>query len=404
MTTASPADADAEVDVYRLKRVRYGDKLVPIVCQNANGPCPLIAICNVLLLRGAIALPPSSRDLTTGGVTFGQLSNVVANHLVEANTTKADNAHVLSNINDVIGLLPTLQFGLDVNVRFNAVTSFEFTQNQLVFDLLNIRLVHGWLLDPQDTATAEAIGASSYNVLVERVIQYQEQRDRPPSPPPPEGEEEPPDAREQRERFLREGRIIDEFLKSTAGQLTYHGLHELHTQVRPGELCVLFRNNHFSTLLHHQGSLYVLVTDVGYAATALVWERLASIDGDNDFVDAEFRVPRPPSTTPPPGPGAPFDPNVQEEADRLLALRLCDEDRRATEAAASSAPASAASGPPDARDQRQILEQIQKRAATPPPRTLAPDGHRRAQAKPRPPQGTRTQQARPEKSKECSAM
>ena len=32
-------------------------KRVPIVLQNENGPCPLIAISNVLLLKGQLTLP-----------------------------------------------------------------------------------------------------------------------------------------------------------------------------------------------------------------------------------------------------------------------------------------------------------------------------------------------------------
>ena len=39
--------------------------------------------------------------------------------------------------------------GLDVNVRFRHVRDFEYTQEHTIFDLLDIGLVHGWLVDPQ---------------------------------------------------------------------------------------------------------------------------------------------------------------------------------------------------------------------------------------------------------------
>ena len=39
-----------------------------------------------------------------------------------------------------------------------------------------------------------------------------------------------------------------QFLEFTASQLTYHGLCELGSVLRAGELAVFFRNNHFSTL------------------------------------------------------------------------------------------------------------------------------------------------------------
>ena len=50
-----------------------------------------------------------------------------------------------------------------------------------------------------------------------------------------------------------EGMIIEEFLTRTASQLTYHGLCELSTTIQEEELCVFFRNNHFSTLYKHKG-------------------------------------------------------------------------------------------------------------------------------------------------------
>lgn len=49
--------------------------------------------------------------------------------------------------------------------------------------------------------------------------------------------------------FLVTGIVAEQFLNSTATQLTYHGLCELTSTVQEGELCVFFRNNHFSTMI-----------------------------------------------------------------------------------------------------------------------------------------------------------
>lgn len=48
--------------------------------------------------------------------------------------------------------------------------------------------------------------------------------------------------------LLDEGPILEEFFDSSASQLTYYGLVKLHEEVRERQLCVFFRNNHFSTL------------------------------------------------------------------------------------------------------------------------------------------------------------
>lgn len=48
--------------------------------------------------------------------------------------------------------------------------------------------------------------------------------------------------------------LAQDFLDTTATQLTYRGLCELNTNLKDGALCVFFRNNHFSTLLKHDVS------------------------------------------------------------------------------------------------------------------------------------------------------
>lgn len=40
-----------------------------------------------------------------------------------------------------------------------------------MFDLLDIPLVHGWLVDPNLKSAAEAVSTFSYNQLVERIIE-----------------------------------------------------------------------------------------------------------------------------------------------------------------------------------------------------------------------------------------
>jgi len=79
-------------------------------------------------------------------------------------------------------------------------------------------------------------------------------------------------------------------LDISASQLTYHGLVMLHQQIKERELCVFFRNNHFSTLFKYNGELYLLVTDFGYLnEPEIVWEKLSQIDGDNVFITQDFK-------------------------------------------------------------------------------------------------------------------
>lgn len=57
---------------------------------------------------------------------------------------------------------------------------------------------------------------------------------------------------------------LQDFLESSSSQLTHHGLASLREGLRPNELAVFFRNNHFNTIFLHKGVVHILVTDQGY--------------------------------------------------------------------------------------------------------------------------------------------
>ena len=87
--------------------------------------------------------------------------------------------------------------------------------------------------------------------------------------------------------------VANAFLTSSGHQLTYHGLEQLHNHLGDDALCVFFRNNHFATLTKHNGILYLLVTDLGYANTPeIVWEKLDNVDGDTEYTNDFFVKPK----------------------------------------------------------------------------------------------------------------
>lgn len=67
--------------------------------------------------------------------------------------TPATPSSLKLQLDAVIKLLPRLQYGLDVNVRFNSVRGFEFTAEMAAFDMSGITLLHGWIFDPEDRRT-----------------------------------------------------------------------------------------------------------------------------------------------------------------------------------------------------------------------------------------------------------
>ncbi|KAM9125605.1 ubiquitin carboxyl-terminal hydrolase MINDY-2 isoform 1-T1 [Pangshura tecta] len=258
--------------VYHIKWVRWKEENTPIITQNENGPCPLLAIMNVLLLAWKVKLPPMMEIITAE-----QLMEYLGDYILDAKPKEISEIQRLNyeqNMSDAMAILHKLQTGLDVNVKFTGVRVFEYTPECIVFDLLDIPLYHGWLVDPQIADIVKAVGNCSYNQLVEKIICCKQS---------------------DNSELVSEGFVAEQFLNNTATQLTYHGLCELTSAVQEGELCVFFRNNHFSTMTKYKGQLYLLVTDQGFLTEEkVVWESLHNVDGDGNFCDSEFHL-RPPS-------------------------------------------------------------------------------------------------------------
>ncbi|XP_022519849.2 ubiquitin carboxyl-terminal hydrolase MINDY-2 [Astyanax mexicanus] len=265
-------DRGAGQSIYHIKWIRWKEENTPVITQNENGPCPLLAIMNVLLLAWKVKLPPMMEIITAE-----QLMEYLGDYILDAKPKEISEAQRLNyeqNMSDAMAVLHKLQTGLDVNVKFTGVRVFEYTPECIVFDLLDIPLYHGWLVDPQMADIVKAVGNCSYNQLVEKIISYKQS---------------------ESSELAGEGFVAEQFLNSTATQLTYHGLCELTSSVQEGELCVFFRNNHFSTMTKFKGQLYLLVTDQGFLTEEkVVWESLHNVDGDGNFCDSEFRL-RPPS-------------------------------------------------------------------------------------------------------------
>ncbi|XP_061675416.1 ubiquitin carboxyl-terminal hydrolase MINDY-1 isoform X2 [Syngnathoides biaculeatus] len=296
---AVPGDAPAGASAayYLVKWITWKEKKTPIITQSDNGPCPLLAIMNILFLRWKAKLPPQT-DVVTTEVLMAHLGECVLSAAPREKTNGME-LNFQQNMSDAMAVLPKLSTGLDVNVRFTGVTDFEYTPECIVFDLLDIPLYHGWLVDPQSPEMAAAVGKLSYNQLVEKIIDCKHSADS---------------------QQVSEGLAAEHFLETTATQLSYHGLCELNAAAKEGEMCVFFRNNHFSTMIKHKGFL---------REEGLVWESLHNVEGDGNFCDSDFRLchapqrdAAAPGAAPPPG-----DQQQQRQIDQdyLVAVSLQQE-------------------------------------------------------------------------------
>ncbi|XP_010433962.1 PREDICTED: ubiquitin carboxyl-terminal hydrolase MINDY-1-like [Camelina sativa] len=313
---------------YKTKEIVYRGRSKRIILQDKNGPCPLISICNVLILREEMNLGLGIVD-----VSQDDLLNHVADVLCERNDYECIDVELLRRLAD----------GINVDINFESIKGFVVTPELALFATLGIPLYHGWIVDPQDSEIATAIGGRTYDALMTELTALDTQTVKAPSCKSSEecsvdfpvsvtasaehgrlgkgdieeeeallraltlSEKEAPgfdthrDSNEAEEAVSKssdvngltqkEGEVIKTFLKDNASQLTWDGLFNLEDELNEDELCVLYRNDHFSTMIKHGEKLFTLVSDQGYLMEQdLVWERLSQINGDSVFMTGNFYV------------------------------------------------------------------------------------------------------------------
>lgn len=266
---------ELQLGEYKIKRVEYKGKNVNILLQNENGPCPLIAIANILALRGEIFITGESDR-----ISVEQMCKVLTSYL---NAKPGQTPEVRQTIESVSKSMSELQYGLDVDCGFTRCDSFTKTEKSKIFDLLDIKMLHGWLVDPADAKLTSLIGESTYEELTLRIVASSE--------PPSEKGEESKKENEVKRFSIEDGLLVQKFLDSTSHQLTEYGLQQLHSTLKEGELAVFFRNNHFSTLTKHNEILFNLVTDIGYERERnVVWDLLSEVMGNSQLFNSSFQT------------------------------------------------------------------------------------------------------------------
>ncbi|KAJ2779477.1 hypothetical protein H4R18_003996 [Coemansia javaensis] len=318
--------ADELADIQWLDGETGRVREVKIATQSANGPCPLLALANVLALAGQVRLGTAAQRTTTAAEVAGILANRLFDGPARGEADAAATAAALAQ-------LPRLHRGMDVDPRFGHVRDFANAgETQRVFAAFGVDLVHGWVADP--AAEPHVVRAldecgGSYERAVEYILAADELHNTAAAGRRLGAEEQ---------RRAEAALVLGEWLRATATQLTECGLAQLQAQLAGGSLSVMFRNNHFSTLLRRgDGRLFLLCTDDAVAADPrLVWESLDDVhQATAQFVDSQF-LPLEPGAdgnyahqgARAAAPGATHDQDAaaQIDSDFALALRLQEQE------------------------------------------------------------------------------
>jgi hypothetical protein len=291
---------------YPIKKIRWLDadtrqiRESPILTQNINGPCPLLALANALVLSTPASLRTEFVETlrTREQLSLGLLVDAIIEELMSGRRGTE-----LGDINELYEFLIGLQTGMNVNPMFvhdpeasngssgqNTLSAsqpggFENTRDMRLYTTFNVPLLHGWLPEPGSEAyIAFERVAKTYETA--QMVQFQE---------------EELDAKLQtgglnadEQRLFTDIHAIKEFLNAWPTQLTDYGLRNMQQAIKPGQVGILFRNDHFSTLYKnpHTGELMTLVTDQGYAThDEVVWESLVDVSGrGSEFYSGDFRA------------------------------------------------------------------------------------------------------------------
>ncbi|KAL4904380.1 hypothetical protein BDW74DRAFT_29973 [Aspergillus multicolor] len=296
----TPDDAarqqEKRAETYSIRHISWKDssgllRESPMLIQNKNGPCPLLALVNALSLRAAGfgTQPPIVRALRTREqISLGLLIEALFDEL----TTRLGPNDELPDIEALSRFLTMLHTGMNVNPRLtlesNAVAgTFLETEDIKFYSAFGVPLVHGWIASPSTNAHTALGRVGQYHEDIQLLpFRKQELEDR-----VFQGTALSP----EEERIMADIQAIQYFTDfENPTQLSGFGLEQLFRTLSPGSFSILFRNDHFSTLYKHPQlqQLFTLVTDAGYSDHAeVVWESLVDVNGSNaGFYAGDFRL------------------------------------------------------------------------------------------------------------------
>lgn len=307
----TPADmarlAEQRGETYQVKHFNWFDhrskklRRSSMLTQNKNGPCPLLALVNAMILGATEEMQATLDDALRlrEQITLGLIIETLMDELLDRSMLCDGSA--LPEIDQLNMFLMRLRTGMNANPRFvpaaepdaEAPTqktpkagTFELTSDIKLYNSFGVRLLHGWLPMPSEEVFA-AFSRSAPTYEDAQAIQF--------------GEEEleyklsqsESGLTDQEQKVWQDIMTIKQFFQAHPTQLTPYGLQSIQTALRPGEFAILFRNDHFSTIYKHprDGDLYTLITDAGYAERdEIIWESLSDVSGArSEFFSGEFQ-------------------------------------------------------------------------------------------------------------------
>lgn len=300
-------------ETYQIKHFNWLDprgrglKKSSMLTQNQNGPCPLLALVNALILSiedSALSKTLHSREQVTLGLIIESLMDELTTDT--HGLAQGD----LPDVDELTRFLLMLHTGMNANPKLASSSqparnlidagnsmlhmpqslnddrrpgSFEETADVRLYSAFSIPLLHGWLPTRSDPAY-QAFTRSAPTYEDAQTIQFGEEE--------LEAKLSEIGLTADEQQLLQDIVSIRTFFKTYPTQLTPYGLTVISDSLYPGSFAILFRNDHFSTIYKHpdSGQLFALVTDTGFSThDEVIWESLVDVSNkDSEFFSGDF--------------------------------------------------------------------------------------------------------------------
>ncbi|KAI0139642.1 hypothetical protein GGR57DRAFT_442216 [Xylariaceae sp. FL1272] len=333
--TTEPVTYDIKIISWFDANAAKTPRELPILMQNLNGPCPLLALVNALTLTtrpeqtdsilvqalrskknkaDADRKKSESSEVQRGDIELDYLLQAVIQELTTRRPELLENSTKFYDeiVPELSTFLKGLQTGMNVNPRFMPTAeaiarhkrtflsrdhpsdhdagvpgTFENTRDMELYSMFEIPLIHGWLL-PTDDPVHNALErhAMSYDDAQNLLFREEELEEK--------FSTSETGLTQDEQQLYQDIISIKTFLSFTATQLTTFGLEVIAKAMKPGDVSILFRNDHFSTLYRHPQTLqlFTLITDWSYKdRVEFVWESLVDVTGgQTEHFSGDFRI------------------------------------------------------------------------------------------------------------------
>lgn len=266
----------------KLLAIEGSKDLLPILLQNNNGPCFIIALANAILLSDN--LTKKGNDTRDEDKTVAKFIDFLIlkvkkspSETVELETIYSFFMEKLFNLqnnldvgeaNSIMDILPMLDSGLLINPAFDDIVVSDFGDYsdsiKYIMNQFKLKLYHGFIM-PNDllmdlsNANIKQNFDSCQDYLVSNI------------------DLDDPIAQN-----------IGTFLNDNKTELTTTGCELLLNSIDENQVILFFRNDHFNTCIKNDGTLYILVNDIGYINQPdIVWMPLSILDS-GDFFNYDF--------------------------------------------------------------------------------------------------------------------